>query len=464
MKLALAFLFQDDLRWLRLHLPVYVASGVFDGIVAVDGGSSDGGADFVRLLGGTVYERPFANDFAAQGNYLIRCCEEDGYDALYRADPDELVSPEDLKKVRAALEDGFIDLIALSRYNFVGDRKHVHASWYPDPQWRAWHLNRGIGYPDNLSVHEVPKQLYQLTKRPFVPHHLADAHILHYGYILPDAERAYKIASYDAIQNSKPMPDKAEYNKRFATERLDIPRKPFDGAQPLDPDDIGVKAPFAADPPSLRLSANATGDRSIEYGWCIEHTPQAFGNKQALDFGSGGVPHLSEHAQVRGWHVTALDYQNASAPRGVTMIVGDILTTDLPAYNLIYCCSTVEHVGLAGRYGVTEPDTDGDLKAMAKLLDALLDGGVLLLTIPVGRDHVHQPMHRIYGEQRLPLLLDGFEVVQEAFWRKLPDNGWAQASKAEALADYTIAVSKHDWRGVMFNLGCFVLRKIPLSC
>lgn len=71
--------------------------------------------------------------------------------------------------------------------------------------------------------------------------------------------------------------------------------------------------------------------------------------------------------------------------------------------------SSIEHDGL-GRYG--DPlDPDGDIKAMAGLRRMVRPGGRLFLAVPIGRDQVAFNAHRIYGRARLPLLLQGWSVV-----------------------------------------------------
>ena len=79
-----------------------------------------------------------------------------------------------------------------------------------------------------------------------------------------------------------------------------------------------------------------------------------------------------------------------------------------PVLNLI------EHVGLAGRYGSPD-DADGDLHAMAKMAGLLKPGGDMVLSIPIGRDAVYAPWHRVYGEQRLPQLLERWNVAEESY-------------------------------------------------
>ena len=120
-------------------------------------------------------------------------------------------------------------------------------------------------------------------------------------------------------------------------------------------------------------------------------------------------------------------------------------------FDQIINCSSVEHVGLGGRYGSSEA-SDGDLDAMAALRSVLEPGGSMILTIPIGRDRVCAPLHRIYGHERLPQLLDGLEVDEEQYWRKR-DARWEQTDRADAL----------DIEGSesFYALGLFRLRRPP---
>jgi hypothetical protein len=99
---------------------------------------------------------------------------------------------------------------------------------------------------------------------------------------------------------------------------------------------------------------------------------------------------------------------------------------DLPVkhFDLVINCSTVEHVGLTGRYRVTKRRPDGDSETMARLRDLMKPGGIMLLTIPVGQDAVYSPRHRIYGNERLPRLIEGYCIEKEAFWVKDKQNRW----------------------------------------
>jgi hypothetical protein len=179
------------------------------------------------------------------------------------------------------------------------------------------------------------------------------------------------------------------------------------------------------------------------------------GPGEALDFGPGGS-NLGLIAAQRGFNVTSVDLGAVKwyydHPR-LRFVRGDIL--DLPLtkehFDLVLNCSTVEHVGLVGRYGVKEGRPDGDLEAMGRLRELMKPTGVMLLTIPVGRDRVFAPLHRVYGPERLPRLLNGYIIEEEQYWVKNDRNEWVLADKQSALA--------REPQVRLYGLGCFVLKR-----
>ena len=202
-----------------------------------------------------------------------------------------------------------------------------------------------------------------------------------------------------------------------------------------------------------RNGLNLLGDRDIEWSWVASQIP--FGPGEALDFGPGGS-HLGLIAAQRGFNVTAVDLEPVQWPYihpQLRFIQGDILKPPLPAqqFNLVINCSTVEHVGLAGRYGVIEDRPGGDLEAMVLLRSLMKPGAIMLLTIPVGRDAIFAPLHRVYGRERLPALLDGYIVEREDYWVKNDQNDWVLTDKQDALA------RKPQER--LYALGCFRLKR-----
>lgn len=206
------------------------------------------------------------------------------------------------------------------------------------------------------------------------------------------------------------------------------------------------------------LPRNLLGDRDVENSWVTSQMTD--GGGEALDFGSGRSV-LGFVAAQRGYNVTALNLEPVDwmyVHPNLRFVQGDVLTTDFPDqhFDLIINCSTVEHVGLAGRYGVNDSRLDGDLEAMTRLSRFLKKSGMMLLTIPVGRDAVFAPMCRVYGEIRLPLLLAHYQVLKEQYWVKNDSNRWEICDKDTALK-YEALASSSDAAQCTYALGCFVL-------
>jgi SAM-dependent methyltransferase len=208
------------------------------------------------------------------------------------------------------------------------------------------------------------------------------------------------------------------------------------------------------------IRKNLQGDREVEWSWTAAWLPAGPG--RALDFGPG-ASHLALQAALKGFEVLSIDLTEVQRPYlhpSITFQQGDLLALDLaPAsFDLVINCSTVEHVGLAGRYNVTEDLPDGDLQAMKKLLGLMKPGGTMVMTVPVGLDKVYPPLHRVYGEERLPRLIEGFTIEREAYWIKDEANCWTPVPRAEALAFPTDAGSMNALENV-YGLGGFVLKR-----
>ena len=134
-----------------------------------------------------------------------------------------------------------------------------------------------------------------------------------------------------------------------------------------------------------RDGATLVGDRSIEWSFCLARL--ADGPGTTLDFGAD-IGFLSLAAAQRKHDVLALDRMPPALEYThpcVTPVQGDILDRPLEGrrFDQIINCSSIEHVGLAGRYGSFE-DPNGDLKAMAIMRDLLDADGRMIVTIPVG--------------------------------------------------------------------------------
>jgi SAM-dependent methyltransferase len=174
------------------------------------------------------------------------------------------------------------------------------------------------------------------------------------------------------------------------------------------------------------------GDRAIEWSWIVKHLPTRA--CRILDLGCVDSV-LTGIASRLGHYVTAVDLRDIEyeMPR-VTFCKGDIneLKFDNAQFDMIMNCSMIEHVGLDGRYGSSKK-LDGDIALMKKLRTLLAHNGLMIMTIPVGCDDTVAPYHRIYGMERLPKLLDAYNIFQEEYWTKNNIGLWTQCVKETAL-------------------------------
>jgi SAM-dependent methyltransferase len=225
---------------------------------------------------------------------------------------------------------------------------------------------------------------------------------------------------------------------------------------------VKAKRAFIAPAPTppVAPSVNIFGERHVE--WTFLSTQMPDGPGEAIEFGCE-QGYMSLLAAQKGFHVIANDLQSQSFTwqhPGVEFRQGDFLKLDLPRnhYDLAINCSSVEHVGVAGRYGIEVNQDNGDFQVMSRLSEILKPDGLLLMTAPCGQDAVLAPWCRVYGSERLPVLLQSFAIEREEFWTKNDNNQWVQSTRNIALK----LPPRHDSHNAiwcLYALGCFALRK-----
>ena len=115
---------------------------------------------------------------------------------------------------------------------------------------------------------------------------------------------------------------------------------------------------------------------------------------------------------------TTIEYNKIQFPdKRIRFLQAPIDAERLEPFDAALSISSFEHDGL-GRYG--DPlDAEGDLKAMGLMRRIVKPGGLLYLSVPLGRDKVVFNIHRIYGRIRLPLLL--------RYWKELDLFGFKES-------------------------------------
>jgi len=203
---------------------------------------------------------------------------------------------------------------------------------------------------------------------------------------------------------------------------------------------------------------NIRGERDIEWSFLSREMPEGPGH--ALDFGCEHG-YMSLVAAQKGFEVLALDLEEQnlwwSHPR-VTFQQGDFLELSFPdnSFDLIVNCSSVEHVGIVGRYGISAERNGGDVEVMRRFAGLLKASGRVLMTAPCGRDLVMAPWCRVYGSGGLKQLFERFEILKEVYWTKTSENRWAPSSR-EAAHNFVPVYHARDPHACAYALGCFVL-------
>lgn len=180
-------------------------------------------------------------------------------------------------------------------------------------------------------------------------------------------------------------------------------------------------------------------DRFLEYPWAIKNITLKEG--KLLDVGSTAAS-MFRSLVPAGVEVYAVDLNGRFIPKnGVNFSVADIRKTNFPDdyFDCISCISTLEHIGVSGRYN-SDNDPTGDSSAMKEMRRTLKNGGRLLLTVPYGIKDV-LPINKLYNSQRLKALLQDFVVIEKVFLKF--DNKWglwlevdeAEAAKTDMIND-----------------------------
>ena len=179
-------------------------------------------------------------------------------------------------------------------------------------------------------------------------------------------------------------------------------------------------------------------ERSVELPWLVAHIGMP---RRLLDIGSADAVYVALFYELCRdlWLCDTREFA-ASAP--VEKYIGS--AHQLPAdwrgcFDLVTCVSVLDHVGLDA-YGNTS--NEGMLPAMiAEMHRVLVEGGRLLVTVPVGRPQVTthpQGGQRVFAVTELLALFDASAwTIQDMQIWKLQDERYTDAKPAAvAEADY----------------------------
>ena len=155
---------------------------------------------------------------------------------------------------------------------------------------------------------------------------------------------------------------------------------------------------------------------------------------RVLDIG-GGESTVGLAVASLGHAVTVIE------PRGypfehpnLTVYDGPLETfeTDDP-FDAVVLLSTIEHLGIGHYADGTDEDASADVSAMKIVRDLTAPGGRLVLTTPYGPSGVTE-LERIYDQDDLEVLLDGWQIHRVTVGRQVDERTWTV--EADGLTDH----------------------------
>lgn len=176
-------------------------------------------------------------------------------------------------------------------------------------------------------------------------------------------------------------------------------------------------------------------DRYVEYPFVVRNLPPL--PARVLDVGCAGSFFPLILAGF-GYDVYAIDVReyailNAMRIAHFTFSKEDIRKTSYPDnfFDSVFAVSTIEHIGLSGRYGMNE-DSVGDQTALNEMARILKASGCIVLTVPFGKARVVRPHHRIYDKSKIMQLVGKLKIDNEEYYLRNPQGDWQSCSQEQA--------------------------------
>ena len=186
---------------------------------------------------------------------------------------------------------------------------------------------------------------------------------------------------------------------------------------------IDVEASGEAAPPDGRM---------IEYSFVIRKLASLEKGK-VLDVGcTARLNFLPAALASIGWEVYGVDMRQFKFRfPNFHFVLGDITNTDFPDnfFDAVCAVSTLEHIGLSGRYGISTHDPEGDVKALREMRRILRGGGRLLVTLPCGKEKRQTTLNRVYSRDSLEKLFSKWEIKDKVFYTQDNEGFWVPVAE-----------------------------------
>lgn len=176
-------------------------------------------------------------------------------------------------------------------------------------------------------------------------------------------------------------------------------------------------------------------DRYLEYPFAIRNLPKP--KARILDVGCSGS-YFPLLLAAFGYETYCLDIRkyeilNTLKISNLVFKQEDIRKTTFADnfFDAVIAISSLEHIGLAGRYGSNE-DKHGDGIAVNEMKRVLKENGTMILTLPFGKAKVIRPYSKIYDEEWISDLIGDLKIEQEEYYFLDSNDDWVAILKSDA--------------------------------
>lgn len=140
-----------------------------------------------------------------------------------------------------------------------------------------------------------------------------------------------------------------------------------------------------------------------------------------------------------GWEVYGIDIREFKLRfPNFHFILEDITNTSFSDnfFDVVCALSTLEHIGLGGRWGITADDPEGDAKAVTEVKRILRPNGTFLVTVPYGQRKIVGSLGKVYDKSWLRQLFLNWKNKEEIYYVRNYEGYWeAVSEEVAALVD-----------------------------
>jgi 2-polyprenyl-3-methyl-5-hydroxy-6-metoxy-1,4-benzoquinol methylase len=182
----------------------------------------------------------------------------------------------------------------------------------------------------------------------------------------------------------------------------------------------------------VRLAS--VNERIVELAFAASAIAQLQPGARVLDFGSSESSLALTLASL-GFTVTALDLRTYPFEHPHLTVVASPIeqwAAEPRSFDAALCVSTVEHVGL-GWYGGPRHEEGGDRRALDRICELLVPGGLLVLSVPYGAPSV-DALQRRYDHAQLDALVEGWEILQRQVIEQVDERIWQPVEDSNGVA------------------------------